>query len=80
VTCGDVRPIITGMSAPFLCPHGHGLGPGRTLVGWAPCQCPPALKGNMRGHRTYQCLACLDEHVDTVMYEPEHVGGGHPAR
>jgi hypothetical protein len=58
-------------------PADHELGPGRVLVGWAPCNCPSAL-GSHKGHRTVQCLGCKDEGYTTIWYTPEHVGtGGH---
>lgn len=66
---------------PNTCPYDHPLVPGRILVGWAPCQCAPALAaGHGRGHRTTQCRACSDEHRTTVRYEPYHIGPGHPER
>lgn len=69
------------MAPPFLCPYGHPLGPGKMLVGWAPCICKAVLQTDgPKGHRTYQCLACHDHHITSVMYVPEHVGGGHPDR
>lgn len=69
---------------PLLCPHGHPLGPGRALVGWSPCQCPPALD-RFRGHRTYSCRACQRQRVTTVSYNPPHLPadgtrGHHPDR
>lgn len=62
-----------------VCPYGHPLRPGRILVGWSPCGCAPALR-NHRGHRTVQCLACLEHRITSVRYAPEHIGGGHPNR
>ncbi|MEU5879401.1 hypothetical protein [Spirillospora sp. NPDC047279] len=65
---------------PFLCPYGHELGAGRVLVGWSPCDCPPAL-GWHRGHRTFECRACAEQRERvSICYLPPHVGGGHPAR
>lgn len=58
--------------APVNCPYGHELGPEWTLVGWSPCQCPPALT-NHRGHRTYQCLRCRESDRTSVCYRPYHV-------
>jgi hypothetical protein len=58
-------------------PYGHDLGPGRLLVGWAPGICAEAL-GHHRGHRTHQCLACLQWRITSVHYAPPHLGGGHP--
>ncbi|GAA3933758.1 hypothetical protein GCM10023085_13800 [Actinomadura viridis] len=60
---------------PFLCPHGHRLAPGRVIVGWSPCVCPPcAGRGRgLRGHRTYLCLACKDDRMTTMCFQPHHV-------
>ncbi|MFI0404566.1 hypothetical protein [Actinomadura sp. 3N508] len=60
---------------PFLCPAGHRLEPGRVIVGWSPCICPPCDERGrgLRGHRTYLCLDCKDEHVTTKCYLPHHV-------
>lgn len=65
-----------------ICPRGHQLRPGRVIVGWAPCTCPPCegRPRGLRGHRTVQCRDCEDEHVTTIRYIPEHIGGGHPNR
>lgn len=60
-----------GDDAPTHCPFGHKLAPGRVLVGWSPCDCAGAAFG---GHRTFRCRGCEPE--QTVMYEPEHRGGG----
>lgn len=64
---------------PDTCPYGHPLTPGDILVGWSPCICAPAW-ANHGGHRTIQCLPCNRRHIETVLYDPEHVGGGHPNR
>lgn len=60
---------------PFLCPQGHRLGPGRVIVGWSPCICPPCAESGkgLHGHRTYLCLTCKDEHMTTMCYLPYHV-------
>ncbi|MGP4022306.1 hypothetical protein [Actinomadura sp. 3N407] len=60
---------------PFLCPAGHRLAAGRVIVGWSPCVCPPCdgRGRGLRGHRTYLCLDCKDEHVTTKCYLPHHV-------
>jgi hypothetical protein len=42
--------------APERCPAGHELAPGRTLVGWSPCDCTAGVSG----HRTYTCQALVD--------------------
>ncbi|WP_018658240.1 hypothetical protein [Actinomadura flavalba] len=67
-------------AAPSACPYGHRLEPGRVLVGWSPCVCPPCANRarGRRGHRTYLCLACKDEHVTTVCYRPHHVPACEP--
>ncbi|MCP2334752.1 hypothetical protein [Actinomadura rupiterrae] len=66
---------MTTEHVPFLCPRGHRLGPGRVIVGWSPCGCPPVLERGrgLRGHRTYLCLTCKDEHVTTMCYLPHHI-------
>lgn len=45
------------------------------IVGWSPCVCPPCggRARGLRGHRTYLCLDCKDEHVTTKCYLPHHV-------
>lgn len=63
---------------PATCPYGHPLGPGRVLVGWLPCICPPA-QANHNGHRTFQCRVCLEELADrrkVVSYTPPHLPAG----
>lgn len=37
---------------PQRCDNDHRLAPGRTLVGWYVCQCPPVLAAGDNGHRT----------------------------
>ena len=59
---------------PTTCPYGHPLGARRMVVGWSPCQCPPALARH-RGHRTYLCLACRGHNRTSLCYEPYHVHG-----
>lgn len=44
---------------PQRCVNGHGLGPGRVLVGHPPCGC------GRHGHTTWTCLRC-----DAVTYAP----------
>lgn len=61
-----------------ICPNGHVYGPGRILVSWTPCACPPAW-AFAKGHQSTQCRACEDEGWTTVRYGPHHVGGGHPS-
>jgi len=60
---------------PFLCPAGHRLDAGSVIAGWSPCVCPPCNDQGrgLRGHRTYLCLPCKDEHVTTKCYLPHHV-------
>ncbi|WP_433334229.1 hypothetical protein [Spirillospora sp. CA-294931] len=60
---------------PSHCPQGHPLSPGRVIVGWSPCACPPCATRarGLRGHRTYLCLTCKDDHVTTMCYLPYHV-------
>jgi hypothetical protein len=69
---GCVIKVIKADQAPEMCPYGHPLGVRRVLVGWSPCECPPAL-GAHRGHRTYECLACSEQHQRCVCYVPHHV-------
>ena len=69
------------MALPDDCPVcRRTLTPGQVLRGWSPCTCSAAW-GENKGHRTLQCLPCLDEHVETVRYSPpcQHLGG-HPNR
>ena len=65
---------------PTVCPRGHQLGRGRVLLGWSPCTCPGTAPSGLNGHRTYQCTACLDEHVDTIGYTPKHTQAGQDPR
>lgn len=57
---------------PVTCPYGHPMRPGAIRVGWAPCDCPPALTRH-RGHRTYLCERCGTAGRQTVSYNPEHL-------
>ncbi|MBC6460566.1 hypothetical protein [Actinomadura sp. HBU206391] len=57
---------------PLTCPYHHPMKRGLIRVGWAPCDCPPALARH-RGHRTYWCEKCSTVGVTTVSYNPEHL-------
>jgi hypothetical protein len=43
--------LVHVQPAPARCPHGHPLGAGQVLLGWAGCQCTPT-----GGHHTWRCL------------------------
>ena len=68
------RRSVAALSAhiPRICPYGHELAPGRVLVGWWPCMCPPAWERH-GGHRTYSCESCDLEHRTVICYIPEHL-------
>jgi len=44
---------------PVRCQAGHAWGPGRVIVSWSPCDCPPAVARQPKGpgHRTVRCNA-----------------------
>jgi hypothetical protein len=64
---------------PRTCPYGHRLTAGLVLVGWHWCQCTEAINHH-RGHRTHQCLTCVDYRITSVCYTPACLQGGHPPR
>ncbi len=44
--------------APARCANGHLLGPGRVMLGWHACDCPPVRAADTGGHRTWACRTC----------------------
>lgn len=64
---------MTGLTTGFApppdhCPAGHRTYAGSYLYGWRPCSCKAVLPS--RGHRTYRCKTCLDQHAETVILDP----------
>lgn len=67
-------PVPDWWNYPRTCPAGHAWGPGRVLVGWTPCNCPPALAAQPKGagHLTVRC----DSPGCTARwYKPRHESG-----
>jgi hypothetical protein len=65
---GRLLPVPGGgarVVSPARCPHGHPLGPGRTLAGWRPCRCG--------GHRTWECVVAAADGAECrgVVLAPE---------
>lgn len=58
---------------PTRCQNGHEWAPGRVIVSWMLCDCPPAVaaSGQAAGarHRTVRCLV---EGCGSVWYSPRH--------
>jgi hypothetical protein len=55
---------------------GHGWGPGRIIVGWMPCDCPPARaeREHGPGHIVVYCDAAPG--CRSAWYRPRHEPGG----
>jgi hypothetical protein len=57
---------------PERCSNGHEWGPGRVIVSWMPCDCPPAVadRGGVSGagHQVVYCNAA--EGCRSVWYSP----------
>ena len=62
---------------PERCPFGHSLERGMPQrVGWKPCLCTPAREaaeeGGGMGHLWVLCMACHEDHRESMFYEPPH--------
>jgi hypothetical protein len=59
---------------PAACSNGHEWGPGRVIVAWRACDCPPAVAAHGAvegaGHQAVYCNAA--EGCRSVWYRPRH--------
>jgi hypothetical protein len=56
---------------PERCQHGHEWGPGRIVVSWMPCDCPPAAAE--REHGPGQLVVhCQVPGCRSAWYQPRH--------
>ena len=60
---------------PERCANGHEWGPGRIIVGWMPCDCPPARaeREHGPGHMVVYCDAAPG--CRSAWYRPRHEPG-----
>ncbi|HEY2307844.1 MAG TPA: hypothetical protein VGI05_18390 [Streptosporangiaceae bacterium] len=56
---------------PEACAYGHEWGPGRVIVSWMLCDCPPALASSSRsfGHLV---VSCQEPGCRSRWYKPRH--------
>jgi hypothetical protein len=58
---------------PEQCEHGHEWGPGRVIVGFERCDCPPVLElFPQRGSRGHLTVACREDGCRSTWYFPPH--------
>jgi hypothetical protein len=57
---------------PERCANGHEWGPGRIILSWMPCDCPPAMADREKGpgHMVVQCHAAPG--CQSAWYKPRH--------
>lgn len=72
---GVVMPTLTEHSPPR--PGGHEYLPGRTIVGWGPCNCGPDRPALSGGHRAYRRQDCDVEIHLPVCFRKDRTVRGH---
>ena len=60
---------------PERCQNGHEWGPGRIILSWMPCDCPPAMADREKGpgHMVVHCHAAPG--CQSAWYKPRHEPG-----
>jgi hypothetical protein len=66
----DKHPMSRSVILAFGYHAGCNYGSGRVIIGWPPCDCPPALARHM-GHHWVKCQA---EGCPSIWCDPPHTG------
>lgn len=60
---------------PERCENGHEWGPGRIIVSWSLCDCPPAQAASTAGPAGHVAVYCQAAGCRSVWYLPRHEPG-----
>ena len=69
---GVQRPHWWSRYYPECCANGHEWGPGKIIVGWVLCDCPPALAAQTAGPAGHVAVYCATPDCRSAWYKPRH--------
>jgi hypothetical protein len=69
---GVKRPDWWSRYYPERCSNGHEWGPGKIIVSWMLCDCPPAQAAQTAGPAGHVAVQCAIPHCQSVWYKPRH--------
>jgi hypothetical protein len=69
---GVHRPAWWSRYYPERCANGHEWGPGKIIVSWELCDCPPALAVQTAGPAGHVAVCCAVKGCRSVWYRPRH--------
>ena len=69
---GVRRPAWWSQYYPERCQNGHEWGPGKIIVSWMLCDCPPALAAQTAGPAGHLAVYCAVKGCRSVFYKPRH--------